>query len=94
MAANPLFSAAKILLYWAILFPQSFASQVPQAVGKLQITSTTAGAAITINGVLRRERTPVTLAVSPGDYKVLIGSCPEQAVHVSAGETKTVTCAN
>jgi hypothetical protein len=93
MGANPIFNPARILLCWTILFPLFLAGQVPQPVGKLQISSATAGATITINGVLRKEVTPVTLAVSPGDYKVLIGSCAEQTVRVTAGESRNVSCA-
>jgi hypothetical protein len=65
---------------------------LPQPLGKLQLTSTPPGASIVINDMTRSEKTPVTLAVYPGDYKVIIGTCQEQTVHVSAGETKTVDC--
>jgi hypothetical protein len=93
MGANTMASAARILFSWALLFPQFLASQMPQPLGKLHMTSTTPGASITINGVRRKEQTPVTLAASPGDYKVLIGSCQEQTAHVSAGQITNVDCA-
>lgn len=77
-----------LLLSWPFLAQP----QIPQALGKLQMTSAQPGASITINGSHRQERTPVTLAVAPGDYRVAIGNCAEQTIHVSAGETRNVDC--
>lgn len=94
MRASSAARTAKILSCYLLLFSQFSMSQIPQALGKLQLTSTRPGASITINGSLRREKTPVTLAVAPGDYKIVIGNCAEQTVHVSAGETNTVDCTN
>ena len=92
MRTRPVSQTAKawcgcLLLSWTFFLPQ-----IPQALGKLQMNSAPPGASITINGSHRQERTPVTLAVAPGDYKVAIGNCAEQTVHVSAGETRTVDC--
>lgn len=84
--------SGRILLLCALLLPKPSASQMPAPLGKLHITSTTAGASITINNVRRREVTPVTLAVVPGTYSVAIGACPAQSVTVASGETKEVAC--
>jgi hypothetical protein len=92
MGANAIASASRILLCCAFLFPQLLASQSPAPLGKLFITSKPPGASISINGTPRNEKTPVTLAVVPGAYKVVIGTCAEQPVTVASGETKQVTC--
>jgi hypothetical protein len=92
MRTNPAVSA-RIVFCLSLLMPQFLASQIPQALGRLQITSTPSGASITINGSLRNEKTPVTVAVTPAVYKVKVGTCAEQTVRVSAGETRNVDCA-
>ena len=95
MRANRVVGASAILFTWAFLLPSPLASQMPAPLGRLHITSTPPGASITINGVLRTNNTtPVTLAVVPGTYAVIIGSCKEQTitVTVASGETKEVTC--
>ncbi|MFZ0820182.1 MAG: hypothetical protein WAM91_08935 [Candidatus Acidiferrales bacterium] len=91
--------AIRILFCWAFLFPAPLASQMPAPLGKLQITSTTpAGVvrkdSITINGVSRKEKTPVTLAVVPNTYNVVIGTCASQSVKVASGQTAPVSCVN
>jgi len=92
MRNNPA-TSARIVFCLSLLMPQFLASQIPQALGRLHITSTPPGASITINGSLRKEKTPVTLAVVKGDYRVSVGTCAEQTVRVSAGETTNVDCA-
>lgn len=92
MRNNPA-TSARIVFCLSLLMPQFLASQIPQALGRLQITSTPPGASITINGSPRKEKTPVTLAVAQGDYRVSVGTCAAQTVHVSAGETRNVDCA-
>jgi hypothetical protein len=84
--------ASMFLLFGAALLPRASAFQMPAPLGKLHITSTPIGAAITINDLRRKEVTPVTLAVVPGTYRVSIGTCPVQAVVVASGETKEVVC--
>jgi PEGA domain len=85
-------NASRILLCCVFLFPQLSASQSPAPLGKLFITSKSPGASMSINGTPRNEKTPITLAVVPGTYKVVIGTCAEQPVTVASGETKEVTC--
>jgi hypothetical protein len=92
MKTSMLERTGRILLFCASLLPIPSASQMPAPLGKLHITSTTAGASITINNVRRKEVTPVTLAVVPGTYNIAIGSCPPQPVTVGSGETKEVAC--
>jgi hypothetical protein len=75
-----------------LLFPQLSASQSPAPLGKLYIASKTDHASTTINGKPRSETTPVTLAVVPITYTIVIGTCPEQSVTVASGETKEVHC--
>ena len=91
MQTHPLSQTARACCCLLLSWPFS-AAQIPQALGKLQMTSAQPGASITINGSHRQERTPVTLAVAPGDYRVAIGNCAEQTVRVSAGETRTIDC--
>jgi hypothetical protein len=93
--ANRLPGASAILLTWTFLLSSPLASQMPAPLGRLHITSTAPGASITVNGILRKNNTtPVTLAVVPGTYAVIIGTCKEQTitVTVASGETKEVTC--
>jgi PEGA domain len=92
MRVDAMVSASRILLCCAFLFPQLLASQSPAPLGKLFITSKLPGASISINGTSRNEKTPITLAVVPGTYKVVIGTCAEQPVTVASGQTKEVTC--
>ena len=89
---NPMANAFRILFCLAFLAPQPSASQMPAPLGKLHITSTSAGASIIINDIKRKEVTPVTFAVVPGTYRIVIGTCPEQPITVASGETKEVGC--
>jgi hypothetical protein len=82
----------RILVFCALLLAKPSASQMPAPLGRLHITSTTAGASISVNNVRRKEVTPVTLAVVPGTYSVAIDACPPQSVSVGSGETKEVAC--
>jgi len=84
----------KLLLCCAFLSGRPSAPQMPGRlpVGRLHLTSATSGASITINNTRRNEVTPVTLAVLPGTYSVVIGSCPAQSISVASGETKDVSC--
>ena len=86
-------SAALSLLLFGAFFYTSIASpQMPARPGKIEISSSTRGLRIVVNGQARPEVTPVTLAVSPGTYTLKIGDCDEQSVQVSSGETKQVNC--
>jgi hypothetical protein len=82
----------RILTFLVCFLPIGLKSQMPPPLGKLQLTSASAREEIKINGVTRPERTPVTLAVVPGTYKISIGACPEKQVSVGSGETKPVHC--
>jgi hypothetical protein len=96
MTVNTMAGASGIFLCCALLFPQPSTSQSPAPLGKLHITSKPpdSHASITINGATRQEQTPVTLAVVPNTYTVVIGNCTVQPlpVTVASGETKEVTC--
>jgi PEGA domain len=82
----------KLIFCAAVLLAEPTGSQTLPALGRLHITSASPGAPITINGRLRPESTPITLAVMPQTYKVRIGSCAEQSVSVRVGATATVSC--
>ena len=81
-------------IVWLLLLVVSPAVglQMPARPGKLDISSTTRGLKITIDGKPRPEVTPVVLVVSPGTYSVVVGPCQAQSVQVSSGETKSVNC--
>ena len=81
-----------LLLFWAFFYTPVASPQMPAQPGKIEISSTTKGLKIIINGKPRPEVTPVTLVVSPGTYTVKVGDCSEQPVQVSSGETKQVNC--
>ena len=57
MRTSMLERTGRILFFCAFLLPISSASQMPAPLGKLHITSTNAGASITINNVRRKEVT-------------------------------------
>jgi hypothetical protein len=84
----------KLLVCWALLNALPSVPQMPGRlpVGRLHLTSTPAGASITINKTPRNEVTPVTLAVLPGTYSVVIGTCTAQTVNVASGNTYEVSC--
>jgi hypothetical protein len=94
MKNNTLTNVSKLLICWALLSPRPSVPQMPARlpVGRLHITSKTTGASITINGTPRNEVTPVTLAVLPNTYNIVIGTCPAQSVTVASGQTIEVTC--
>lgn len=97
MRIKPVSAAGKLIFCGVFLAAQSVCSQMPAALGKVQITSTPAGASAMIsrNGSSAKPTrvvTPVTLAVAPGDYTVTITGCAAQPVKVGSGETKTVSC--
>jgi hypothetical protein len=91
---NLVAGASRVLLCCAFLLPQASAFQMPAPLGRLHITSTPAGATISINNVKRKDITPVLLAVVPNTYTIVIGTCPNQpiTVTVASGETKEVAC--
>ncbi len=89
----------EIFLFVFCILPLAVSSQMSSPVlGRLYITSEPKGADITINGTLRREKTNVTLVVSPGTYTVSVTggsgaghfSC-SAPVTVAAGQTVTVS---
>jgi hypothetical protein len=85
-------SVLRIIIFLFLLAAPDAAFQMPPQPGKLDITSTTKGLKISINGHPRPEVTPVVLVVSPGAYNVVVGPCPVQYVQVASGETKPVNC--
>jgi hypothetical protein len=91
---NMVARASKVLLCCAFLLPHASAFQMPAPLGRLHITSTPAGATISIDNAKRKEVTPVLLAVVPNTYTIVIGTCPNQpiTVTVASGETKDVAC--
>jgi hypothetical protein len=82
----------RVFLSWALLVIPGTAPQMPAQPGKLEISSTTPGLKISLNGKQRPEVTPVVLVVSPGTYSVVVGPCQFPSVQVSSGETKAVNC--
>ena len=85
-------AALSLLLFGAFFYAPVASPQMPARPGKIEISSTTKGLRIMINGNPRPEVTPVTLVVSPGTYTLKIGDCEAQSVPVSSGETKQVNC--
>lgn len=92
MNIHPRSPALEIMFFLYLLLTPAMLLQMPARPGKLVITSTPPGARIIINSQPRTEVTDVTLVVSPGLYKVVVGNCSEQDVQVSSGETKQVHC--
>jgi hypothetical protein len=82
----------EVALLLTLLSTPLASSQMPPRPGKLVLTSTPPGAKIVINAQPRQEVTPITLVVTPGVYKVVVGSCAEQSVQIVAGDTKEVHC--
>jgi PEGA domain len=83
----------KSIVLLMFLLPGLVVSQMPAALGKLEITSDQPGETITIANVANRNyKTPITLSVAPGTYKVSIGKCNEQSVDVFSGQTSRVSC--
>jgi len=85
-------AALSLLLFGSFFYTPVASPQMPARPGKIDISSTTKGLRIFVNGNPRPEITPVTLVVSPGTYKLKIGDCDEQSVQVSSGETKQLNC--
>jgi hypothetical protein len=92
MKTHTKLAALSLLLFGAFFYTPAASPQMPARPGKIEISSTTKGLRIIVNGQPRPEVTPVTLVVSPGTYKLRIGECDEQPVQVSSGETKQVNC--
>ena len=82
----------------ALLCPAAAGSQTPPQPGRLHITSTPAGAAITVDGKLMSQHTPTPLVVAPGTYAVSVAgqagksTCREAAFPVAAGATADLDC--
>jgi hypothetical protein len=85
-------AALSLLLFGSFFYTPVASPQMPARPGKIDISSTTKGLRIFVNGNPRPEITPVTLVVSPGTYKLKIGDCDEQSVQVSSSETKQLNC--
>lgn len=84
--------ALKSVAFLTLLVAPAASSQMPAKPGKLVITSDPTHAKIVINGTTISETTPATVVVSPGVYKVTVGTCAEQSVPVGSGDTKEVHC--
>jgi hypothetical protein len=84
----------------AVLFPVLLCSQRPRMPGKLTITSTPAGATISIDGKATELGTPSTVVVAPGQHRVSIdganvaqcGQAHPATVTVTAGSTWVASC--
>lgn len=88
---NAITKVSLVLLSLVFLHPRTSVPQMSSP-GRFHLTSTPPGENITINNILRKEKTPITLAVVPGKYNIQIGSCTFSQVPVAAGETKELTC--
>ena len=84
--------ARRVVLFWSLFVTPAIPLQMPAQPGKLEISSTTPGLKITIDGKQRPEVTPVVLVVSPGTYSLVVGPCQFPSVQVSSGETKAFNC--
>jgi hypothetical protein len=84
--------ALKTIVFLALLIAPAAFSQMPAKPGKLVLKSDPPGAKIVINGTTISEAAPATVVVSPGTYKVTIGTCAEQTIPVASGETKEIHC--
>jgi hypothetical protein len=91
-------SALEIILSVALMFPRTSLSQTPAQPGRLNITSTPAGAQITINGEFMSQRTPANFVVAPGNYTVsTVGqpgksACQSQTFSVPTSTAVGIEC--
>ncbi|MGD0648039.1 MAG: PEGA domain-containing protein [Acidobacteriaceae bacterium] len=95
-------SSKRLLRAWpglVLLCSATLSPQMPPQPARLVIDSDPSGAALTINGVSRGERTNATLNVSPGSYKVSVGAsggtphcAGTLAIKVNSGQTATWLC--
>jgi D-alanyl-D-alanine carboxypeptidase len=92
MNNRPLLLALRTIVFLALFIAPAAFSQMPAKPGKLVIKSDPPGAKIVINGTTLSEAAPATIVVSPGTYKVMIGTCAEQTIPVASGDTKEVHC--
>ncbi len=100
MKTQPLFPGLCLALCCLFLFPGLLRPQMPQAPGKLYITSTPPGGTVTIDNQQMRRLTPFTFVVSPGAHKVRVKGpagkpmkCDPESPNVRSGYTVTVNCA-
>jgi mannose-6-phosphate isomerase-like protein (cupin superfamily) len=71
--------------------------QSPGQLCKLNITSTPAGAKISVNGRDTNQKTDTAFVVSPGTYTITVSGdgkvdCENKAVQINAGQSITVHC--
>jgi hypothetical protein len=85
-------------VFCALLFPMLLPSQRPAMPGKLNVTSTPAGAPITMDQAATNRYTPSLFVVSAGNHTVALGGeagkqCGAPAkVDVDPGANWTVNC--
>jgi hypothetical protein len=71
---------------------------MPGQPGTLVIKSQPTGAQVKVNDTIVGQATDLSLVVSPGSYKVTVGTpgtvpyCPEKSFPVAAGKTVTIVC--
>lgn len=90
----------ELALCGAVLFPALLSSQRPAFPGKLMVTSTPAGALITMDQAATNRATPATFVVSAGEHTVTLAGeeakqCGVKApakVTVGPGATWTASC--
>ena len=90
----------EVLLYVAVLLAPGLLSQSPAQPGVLQIDSSPDGASITVDGKLINQKTPASLVVAPGNYKVSVSgsgkpanpNCPVTSFSVTSGQTAEHYC--
>jgi hypothetical protein len=85
---------------WALLLQAVFSWQMPQQLGRVEVSSTPSGAKVFINDRDTGQVTPAAFGMGPGEYKVVVKvgdtklNCrlTNDKIKVSAGETMKVSC--
>jgi hypothetical protein len=78
------------------LRPAALSPQMPPQPGKLAISSSPTGAAVSINGSVMQQQTNATFLVSPGTYAIVVNyqnqfKCTG-SLTVASGQTASATC--
>jgi hypothetical protein len=95
MTTHRLFPVLMAALFCLVLFPGLVRSQMPQAPGRLYVTSTPAGASVAVDNRRMSRQTPFTFVVSPGNHTVKVNgdglSC-SASLNVPSSSTKSLHC--